>query len=755
MATRSLGTLTLDLIAKIGGFTAGLNEAERAAEKTQRQIADNAKRRAAAFSGAWNTASGVVAGALAGISFGAVLSKFISETIDAQNEQAQLAAVLKSTGQAAGFTQQQLNDMADEMSAILPDTGAINQAQAVLLKYTNIVGVQFTKALETAGDMSARTGKQFAETAQLIGKALNAPGEGLAKLRAEGVNFSDSQVFALQKLTEMGRAAEAQTIILDELERSFGGAAKAARETLAGSLQALQEALNTVLTGDDDSVGAMRAAIEDLTKTLSSPETKAAFANIVIALATIVQYTAKAITGIVNFTQTFSQDFARAFNGATEPAERLNEDIKSLQDNIKILQKSLVGVPANSKAEWVLETLNRIAQLKAELNDAIKSRDNLTRAPIGGGTPGGGGGAAAPATTKQDLDAIAARFRAQEAAAKAAAEGIKQADAYISRLKDQVDQVNQLTTLEKVNKEIREGSLKAANASQQVILRDLAKQIDDEKAWQKFKRETIDLYREEGREREKVAAERASGREFAQGIIADSNPISRMDADLKAQSERLAKAAEIDQENLELYAMARVELERKTQEKIAELQAQALAKKREQQQVEFNMIQGIFNDLTTITEGFAGSQSKLYKVMFEASKGFAIAQSIVKIQQGIADAASLPWPQNLAAMASVVAATASIVSTIKGTNMGSGRAGGGYVHDGTAYPVGEMGPEMFVPKTPGYIIPNSVLRNSGRGGGNMNVTVSMQGQQGVSRDTLMQQGVTIGSGIQRALARNA
>lgn len=29
MATRSLGTLTLDLIAKVGGFTAGMDKARR------------------------------------------------------------------------------------------------------------------------------------------------------------------------------------------------------------------------------------------------------------------------------------------------------------------------------------------------------------------------------------------------------------------------------------------------------------------------------------------------------------------------------------------------------------------------------------------------------------------------------------------------------------------------------------------------------------------------------------------------------
>jgi hypothetical protein len=44
---------------------------------------------------------------------------------------------------------------------------------------------------------------------------------------------------------------------------------------------------------------------------------------------------------------------------------------------------------------------------------------------------------------------------------------------------------------------------------------------------------------------------------------------------------------------------------------------------------------------------------------------------------------------------------------------GGGRASGGPVHAGTAYTVGESGPEMFVPKQSGTIIPNMALGGGG------------------------------------------
>ena len=70
-------------------------------------------------------------------------------------------------------------------------------------------------------------------------------------------------------------------------------------------------------------------------------------------------------------------------------------------------------------------------------------------------------------------------------------------------------------------------------------------------------------------------------------------------------------------------------------------------------------------------------QSGAYKVMFAASKAFAIAQSLVSIQQGIAMASANAFPYNLAAMASVAAATASIVGNIKSV-ADVGFSSGGY-----------------------------------------------------------------------------
>ncbi|HGE6783745.1 tape measure protein [Acinetobacter pittii] len=73
----------------------------------------------------------------------------------------------------------------------------------------------------------------------------------------------------------------------------------------------------------------------------------------------------------------------------------------------------------------------------------------------------------------------------------------------------------------------------------------------------------------------------------------------------------------------------------------------------------------ITGSMVGMLEAAGDKQSGIYKAMFAANKAFAIAQSLISIQQGIAQAAANPFPYNLAAMATVAASTASIVANIQ------------------------------------------------------------------------------------------
>lgn len=268
----SLGTLTLDLIAKIGGFTGPMDQAGRAAKKSSKEIAESAN----SASIAWSALGEVAAGVVAGFSVASIFGKFISETKGAEREQAQLGAVLRSTGESAGFNRDQLNAMADAMQRATTFSGGdISQAQTTLLAFTGIVGNQFNRALQSASDMAARTGTTVKDAAETIGRALDVPSQGLTALSKQGFRFTDEQKKLAAALESTGDIAGAQQIILKSLEESYGGAAAAARDTFGGSLDALQNTISGLLTGEG-SLDSSKSAINSLNDALSQPGAKVA-----------------------------------------------------------------------------------------------------------------------------------------------------------------------------------------------------------------------------------------------------------------------------------------------------------------------------------------------------------------------------------------------------------------------------------------------------------------------------------------------
>jgi hypothetical protein len=84
-----------------------------------------------------------------------------------------------------------------------------------------------------------------------------------------------------------------------------------------------------------------------------------------------------------------------------------------------------------------------------------------------------------------------------------------------------------------------------------------------------------------------------------------------------------------------------------------------------------------------------------------------------------------------------------------GVSLFGGKAIGGPVSPGRSYLVGERGPEVFTPGTPGAVTSNDEMRQ-GR-----SIIVNVKATPGMSRETALQQGQQIGAGIQRFMARGA
>lgn len=179
--------------------------------------------------------------------------------------------------------------------------------------------------------------------------------------------------------------------------------------------------------------------------------------------------------------------------------------------------------------------------------------------------------------------------------------------------------------------------------------------------------------------------------QFAEDALGELSAPTSYDQELEAIEIFYEARRELILSNLELEHEERTRLEEELtlsrNERLASLESA-------RNEILLATSASMFGDLANIAAAFGGKQNAIYKGLFAASKAFAIAESIVKIQQGIASAAAQPWPLNLAAIASTVAATASIVTTIQSVQYAGAFDKGGFIPSGQFGIVGEYGAEI-------------------------------------------------------------
>lgn len=227
-------TVIVSVLADAKQFTKGLNDAGREA------------------SGLGGAVKGLGLAAAAGLAVaGAAALTLIASTIKAAGESekiaAQTAAVVKSTGEAAGRSAAQISDLATQLSRISGiDDEIVQSGQNILLTFTNIKGTTFDAATQSALDMSVAMGTDLNSAALQVGKALNDPVAGMAKLSKVGVQFTQGQKDAAAAMVAVGDIAGAQNIIITELDRQFGGSAAAFGSTFEGSAGKAKTALGNL-----------------------------------------------------------------------------------------------------------------------------------------------------------------------------------------------------------------------------------------------------------------------------------------------------------------------------------------------------------------------------------------------------------------------------------------------------------------------------------------------------------------------------
>ncbi|HGK8930841.1 phage tail length tape measure family protein [Pseudomonas aeruginosa] len=719
MASRSLGTLTLDLIAKVGGFVAGMEKAERTAKKGAKEIGSAAD----AASLAWGKLGKVAAGALSGITVGAVFGAVIRNTKQMEKEQAQLEAVLRSTGESAGFSREQLNEMASSMERTSTvSAGEINQAQTNLLAFTGIVGEQFPRALQSAIDMAARTGTTVTSAAETIGRALDVPSKGLTALSKQGFRFTEEQKKAAEQLEATGRTAEAQGIILKALEESYGGAAAASRDTFGGALMALQNTIDGLLTGSEGSLDGAKGAIDDLNRALSDPATAESVSKLFDLLAqgasTVVDslpFLIDAGDGVVRVFSIAADALVGVFATATMHAQGL---AASMFETLSLLPDALGGDDfaaraaeyrasaainlgvAKEAADGIRDALERplagsaiadAASKTKELNKAKKESRDLDDAAISAAAKAAGARKEAEAAAKRQQQAVASLISSMQL--EAATVGMTANEQKLYRLQLDGATASQLAQAKAAIETVE--SFKQQQKAQEdyrKLVQDL--RTDEERLLDTTKERLAVLDAMQGlsdEERNRVASRIVSDSFSAPPSFGGADAVV---AGPQGELDKIDKA----EEELEKWYQTQLDLLNASREAKAELTAQwdeqelklkqehedALAAiERSLQQVTMSANEQFFGNLSGLARTFFGEQSGLYKAAFVAEKSYAIAKTLLNAPKTASDAyaamAGIPVigpALGIAAAAAAVTAQLAQVAAVKNVNL-SGQA-----HDG-------------------------------------------------------------------------
>lgn len=225
-----------DETRKLTEETRRSEQAERVAERTVEHHTSAIRSQLTAF-GARLVSIAAIVGAL---------SKMSSAGREAELAEVRLDAVLKATGATAGFTAQQLNQMAEASSeGTRFDDTHIRQAQAVLLTFGNVQGEVFEKVLRHAQNFAELFGTDLTTAVRMFGRAFQESGSEGLRVFSRYLGDLDPQMLKhIDQLVAQGRLADANAEKLKLFDDKFKDLAVTIGTSAPASFDQMRKAWN-------------------------------------------------------------------------------------------------------------------------------------------------------------------------------------------------------------------------------------------------------------------------------------------------------------------------------------------------------------------------------------------------------------------------------------------------------------------------------------------------------------------------------
>lgn len=477
MAGKSLGTLTIDLVAKVGGFVSGMDKAERASAKWSKQVQDDVAKSSAALAGIG--AAAIAAGLAVGAS-GFQLLKSTSKQIAETDRWAKSLQLSTQELLAWQFAAEKAGVSGDQMADIFKDIGD-KIGDAVLNKSGEAVD-----ALNALG-LSAEKLSKVSPDKQLL-----AIGESLGKIstNAEKTTILESLGNDLSKLLPLFDNNNQKLKQFIDLAKDYGVAPDPSSIDDLVKVNQLFEDMEAQVSGLKIEIAAglakvdltpLQSSLDKLHDVLTDPLILQGISDLVSEVAQLAGWLVKAAAGAGQLAASTGNRFA-ALSGKIDLS-----NIDQVNERIEYLQKSLEGKKgfysqSESMFGWITGVDDSAKALNDELLSLIETRDKFSKAsksvlPLqtaSVGTdnpfvlpPGGTNGKPVKTPSSKTDNAFNSRLLdLQKQAALIETTGKKTAE---------------VTELEKINFDITSGNLKKLSDDQKEQLRTAAKILDSKK----------------------------------------------------------------------------------------------------------------------------------------------------------------------------------------------------------------------------------------------------------------------------------
>lgn len=477
MAGKSLGTLTIDLVAKVGGFVSGMDKAERASAKWSKQVQDDVAKSSAALAGIG--AAAIAAGLAVGAS-GFQLLKSTSRQIAETDRWAKSLQLSTQELLAWQFAAEKAGVSGDQMADIFKDIGD-KIGDAVLNKSGEAVD-----ALNALG-LSAEKLSKVSPDKQLL-----AIGESLGKIstNAEKTTILESLGNDLSKLLPLFDNNNQKLKQFIDLAKDYGVAPDPSSIDDLVKVNQLFEDMEAQVAGLKIEIAAglakvdltpLQGSLDKLHDVLTDPLVLQGISDLVSEVAQLAGWLVKAAAGAGQLAASTGNRFA-ALSGKIDLT-----NIDQVNERIEYLQKILEGKKgfysqSESMFGWITGVDDSAKALNDELQSLIETRDKFSKAsksvlPLQVATvgtdnpfslpPGGTNGKPIKTPTSKTENAFNSRLLdLQKQAALIETTGKKTAE---------------VTELEKINFDITSGNLKKLSEAQKEQLRTAAKALDSKK----------------------------------------------------------------------------------------------------------------------------------------------------------------------------------------------------------------------------------------------------------------------------------